>query len=1414
MALRVGVARPTQRITVAKPRKQKKLKVVYNYGSQTANHANVQGGSSSVVQRTSSRPVQSGNTARIQGGRASVIQSQATARQVQQAVEQQRKALAREQARQKELLRKKVQAKVDKQVIATTSKLKVRAQKSQFRIKQGSATKFNIKLPEQTEYQKYYAEAYNQAMSEINAMTDGGNKKGLSKVWDDFIGRDSRDKKAREYAEKRAEEISRQKVLEYQQMLGSVPFKNGFLGEQSKKIAKLQKTKFGSQSEYDKAIKDYTEWEKQQISALEKQRGFISASLDAYGKSSQKPLESGVSKATSWIADKATSLDQNPLFRQTIGSGSESLPSFTTAIPRLVNFIGNINTKDRDIYQTGGTSFKRSNLNKNAWQSTFNQRNFNKRPWIDVTPATAPKQLKDSVQALIQTRKELGETDPEKLDYDKVLREWTQSYNRRNRNLDSVFELSADPTILAGATIAGAKKLGWIDKAAKAGRSSRGTSWMFRASDSIKNTTSLIKARAGENKAIKWLGSEHKTHPDRVGDFVLEELDDIAIKKPEVRRYINEWQRNKGLIKSGEKSKRLEEVIKDFDFSDIYESNNPVTRKFEKERLSKSFQQFYRNGWGGVTDIDRLSPEQVKRIESLAKRYKTRLDKFYELEQKAGVPTPFRKDYLPQYPGRFGLAINKVKKKFNDEDWWFTKEQKKQVIQSDKQFKKSLVARAYGSQASRKDLPVLREIVAGTEDLGRNIDRIRDARKTVRKTGWEKAMRPASIPHKVWKKFVLLGNPAWYANNEVFNQMQGISAGGFKFLRNQRKTKKYYQHLKQNFEARELPSKANKMLNEISSDISSEVGTSKLARFASKQEGRARIALYRTYKQQGLDHDTAIKKVNNRLFNYKTKNWERPLKAVDPFWMWHKNITKAAVKLPFTAPKTAVAYSRLDRYQQQQFDSDFNQIVPQLKELGYSDEEIQKFKDENAKYFKGRLKLPESIPKVGGNYITTPFNAFSEKGLNSFGISPYISALGESGSAKDFYGQPLSGYNASLRKRLLTKFPALKLGANWLDEKPNEKNYIGEPGSEGYGLTKQAQGGDPTKANYVRSMDKRAKLGQDTLAFFGIPRGLRFDKDDLVTRKRLQKATDTYFGTDWDKIEEKHGYDERARQQEALFKRYGLTADEFYKRLGRYDSDHTIAVKKLKEEARHKNTALFDEYGKQPKGTRNQWAVNKLRELNQSGYFGENPFLKSFDWIDPSSVSRAEKQTDVQRALATGDWSEYRKKYKVPQSQKSKDYQTAKASGDWTAYQKKYGVKGEKVKAYRSAKASGDWTSYREKYGIKESPYQHEGKFFKTAESMQRYKEGSFWKQYAKADRDTRKELLAQNPEYNTRGDWTREQWDQWRTTKKAKQLKKAMGNKEFAKLFTHFKSANTLQSEMWLTRQSTRGKRYNFQLS
>lgn len=1342
-------------LSVAKPKAQPKLTVVRNYGMQggTYNPQQTYSPQNTYNPQQTYNPQKTGNP-----------QAAATAAAIARAVEAQRVAAAAQAARVREVLRVQVQGQVDSKTNLNVQKFKLAVAAPTFQGKlkvSKKPAKVNFIEPQQTEYEREYVKAYTKALEDFDKQLKPGKKNFLQTAWDKAtFGQDRRVRAARDYAKKQADKYQTKPYRDYQRKIGN------YLRDTAKgqaEINALAASGKATDAQVQALVDKVNARLEKQYVHLTKAGAQFDGSVDSFTKNSSRPITSLPAKFLKTYANVAKNIAE-PIARYTIGGGSKNVPSLVTAASRLVNFAGNLNTPDRVIQQYGGKSTNRQKSGQNAWQATYDQRNFNIKPYVDLKLGKqADKAYGNYVRELIATRKKIGEKDPNKLDYNKVMQGVLEYQNQRHRNMNSALELGADPLLPAAASIKAAGKVGVAKKLVDS---------KFLAKPAQKAIA--LKNKVASNKVVSWLGQEHQTVAVKRQKFVEDELDDIYQKKPQVRKFVDQWAANKGNIKAAEKLR----------ITKLVEANFAGLTKKE----IKAFQHYYLKGNWSTKAAQNLTKAQKDNLIKIANKERKELGDLHFKENAKGIPTPYRENYLPQYPGKWSVGVAKVKNKIKSKDsadWWFTKQRKANRFQSKKGLQKSIAARKYHSATARQDLPVLRNIVAGHKDIGRNVERIEKVNKHVKPSLWDKASKPLGMPVRAWKKAVLLGNPAWYVNNEIFNQMRGIKSGGVGFLKNQRKTGKHLEHLEQNAKSRYTPSIARKRVKDVVSTVAKEIGHSKLARVATKQENRPRIALYRTHRQKGLTHEQAVKKVDSAFFNYTTKNIERPIKTLFPFYHWSKNLTKAAVRMPVEHTKSAITFNRVDRYQRNQFDVEFEKIVPELKQLGLSDSEVAAIKEKNGLYFSGRLK-------VGDKWITTPFNAFSEKGLTNVGANPYLAAFGEVTSSKDYWGRTLQGSDSSLLRRIATKFPQLELGRqlkrSWDVQtgrlKPSQK-YIGKEGSDGFGLTKEKQGHDPTKPNYVASMDPRRNLGQNALAFLGVPRAMEFDAKGIVQRAKFNKLTADYFKLDVSKMT----YEQSEAARQALFGKYGVTADQFYKGiLSKYDSDQTTKIKKLKESAKIANNKLFEEYGRQPYGTRAAWASKKLTELVRAGYFDDNPYLASFvkganiksgkGWLTPSIIAKqkygSQKKADYDYAKRTGDWSKYHAKYGVKQTQKSKDYQQAKKTGNWTSYVAKYGRK-----------------------STKHSPYQFEGKFFKTADSMEKYKEGIFWQKYENASPEDRRTLLAKNPQYNRRSNWTAADWLADKKTKKS-ELKKRAQN--FAPL-TGIVAANKAATEVKATR-------------
>lgn len=1215
-----------------------------------------------------------------------------------------------------------------------------------------------------SEWQKWYnsdagtfqkaKDEYRQKAQSIIDQTEKGQKGG---VWDWFTG-GSKDN-ARAQAQKALDDLNTNQTKRYDDKL------NKFLKDQAAKKAAIEQTKFKTQAEFDKAVKEFSDWENTGISDLEYTRGASAGLAEGYTGKAQEENKSPLGTAGSWfnknVVNGLPGQFVGGIWKYTLGEGDENVPSIMTAPSRALNALGNATwNAGGDKNLKDGSTVKGFEKGKNAWTQTFNQRNINLAPHKDVPFTAMPEDspwIGDNLKARLWNTLGKGANDLS---------------NGLQGGVNNAVEFAADPWMVIPAGKIGdvGKVAGWGSKAAEVAKTTKTGAAFFGAADKI-----------AKSKAVQWLGKEYKTPDqvfsdaynaakvgttdlnktlgarinavnqklagkDQIDTKILDDLKGLSDHEAGiVQRMIDgkfgtfrdrlAMKDIRGLQYSAPTREKLLDISKRWnDFAEKMKLSDEVT-KTSFGGKNKTYSPFI--DYTGEHNADNYNffarKKNTKRIQSaedLARNAETRYLKSNlgaDLAKQAGETRSAwitrRSKLVSEYDARFNALTEPVKAANK---------------------KRGTISRYIKQRAAG---------VAPTTSLGRSV--------------FNTARNVAGAPTKIWKQSVLKYRPAWTVNNVLYNTQAAGLAGGGRALVEQAKMLR-----PKNWKAAmaDVP-------DAVKADLTGEMGKGKLNKFYNGVENWSRVAAFRGAKAKGLSDTEALKRVDKYLFNYKTKNFERPLKTVMPFYAWNKNLAKAAISMPFDRPRSAMAYHQIDQYQQNQFDSEFEKVVPELTKLGYSEDEIQKIKEDQAKYYKGRLK-------VGNQWITTPFNAFSEKGLTGLGFNPYASAVGESATATDSFGRKIGGEDAKLSNRIASKFPQYELGKKAFDSwnvqtgktKP-VKGWIGEKGSEGYGLTKERQGSDPSKPNYDRNLDPRAKLAQDALAFVGVPRGLEFDTNKLVEAKKLQKMSDEYFALDTKNMD----YPTAEAAREAVFKKYGMTADQFYKGvLSKYDTQNTTRIKGLKEDAAAANKSLFTEYAAQPAGTRNMWATEKLRQLNDQGYFNDNPFLKSFDWVNPTTVTKADRQATYLDAKKTGDFSKWSAKY-----------------GDTRK------VSAKKI-AYEKAAATGDWTAYRKDYGVstKQTPYQYDGKYFKSADSMQKYKNGQFWAKYAEADKNDRKKLLADNPEFNQRADWTDSMWNTWKSDKKKKEITKARGWGDFAATQDANKAAALVKANAFTTKR------------
>lgn len=1200
------------------------------------------------------------------------------------------------------------------------------------------------------------------------------SKKGPTDFWGKLIdkvtfGGTRRAMGAREQAAKFYQETMKGQVKRYEDMTSK------FLKQQAAKAQAIQGKKFGSWAEYNKAVADYKKWESSELQRLEYARAATTGTLEGYEGKSKEQINNLPGKVGNWLYKNVVTgpIGQvtGNLWKYTLGSGDENLPSLVTAPSRAVNWVGNLFNKNGQKNLYGGGTVKGFEKGKNAWTQTFNQRNFNIEQPKKFTQAGFEKWYK--TRDLSQWRDDIKAG---RIDEKKVKNLFLAQYKAQidaDKWANYATEFVADPLSLLGFTKA-------------AGLTSKGSSFLSKTlkplgeSKFIKGTANAL-GKVKSSKPVSWLRAEAKTPQQSFLDAqaaAKRSIDDAQrVLLPRLRARNAQLAKEKGVLAA-----KFDDSIID-EFRKLAEQGDDEAAKFLQTMVNGDFSTAAKiKNWtraGGLGSNPRLT-----RLKDIADRWlqfsenMRKADKVefssYGKGKKRSFYSP-RVDYTGQHDA-LNYDFTKAKKFHTDKHAQSAEDLYRNVVE---RYFKSDVIDYWGDTQKAKVGQLDKEM----QDILSEYDQKTTGARAATQAAYKKTRTPYGRlrgftgkfgPTSLWKKSVLKYRPAWYVNNFLYNTQGAGLAGGARGIIEQfrlMRPKNYRAALA------ELPA-------DVRTQVANEIGKGKISKFGSAVENVSRMGAYRALIKKGYSHDRALKRVNSYLFDYSTKNYERPLRAVMPFYSFQKGLAKAAVKMPFDRPGAAMAYNRLDRYQKQQFDTDFAKIVPQLKKYGYTDQEIEQIRNEQAKYYAGRLK-------VGDRYITTPFNAFSEKGgFAGAGINPWLSAFAETAAAKDSWGRDLLGADANIGSRLLSKFPQAELAKKGLDKflvasgrKKPTKSWIGAPGSGGYGMTKQAQGYDPSKPNYQQQLDPGAKFDQDLAAFFGVPRNLKFDSQKLVEHKKLQKLKEEYFAIDWKDMP----FPEQEKRRNALFKKYGMSSSDFYDgELSKYDTAHTKHIKAMKEEAFNKTRSLFDEYSRQPKGTRNVWATKKLKELVDQGYFAKNPFLKSFDWIDPGTIGKAYKKMAYDRAKSTGKWSEYTAKYGTHHSQKSIDYKRAKATGDWSDYNRKYGVSPKAAKAVF-------WASYyNEKDPAKRRQLLRDNPNFakKQPKSEAAVAEAKFWSRYAAANKTDRRQLLKDNPKYNRRGNWSDQMWNDWKTRRTAETRRRAAKLTGFTEMMNKYLEA------------------------
>lgn len=1201
---------------------------------------------------------------------------------------------------------------------------------------------------------------------------------GNHDFWDSLTGGFGAQSRARSFAQKEQAKLQ-DSIVDYESRAKSAL---------RLKAKKEQRIKWlatnGTQQQYTSELKRAQNWLKQTQHDLQYQQASIEGLAEGWGLASNQP-------SSGWLASVGKFLDpkKNPIsagmkgiWDYTLGSGDKNIPSIVSAPSRALTALGNLGKKKGDtLYDKSGNSFKSSG---NAWQDSWRQANLNahsktlsfdayvKEKYIAQKKLAAEKEAfrnqnstnlwgkgsagLENYKAFNPKSKPLVNSDAlfDQKEYDgyktkyrkSLLAEWKKSTSKQNGATAFAAEIALDPMSYLGG-------LGLLGKGGKVvSAASKGATAVDKWAQAAKGTkfgSKVSKSKLGQG--VKWLGKEYK-NPRQV---LNEQMD--AYKKlqaPIQEKFFNKY-------------RTITQKIKDNKFD--YTVLDDIGRLSDDEAAILQ----------RMTGINKFTVRDTLRLrgKNNAIKRKLLLDIHKRSQSNArllrAADNVASTRFVDRYYSKSWVATAKDKKKYD-----FRAFRKNDYALGAEDLKRAQIERYMMSSAddvggkvggealttAQKELKMLlseydQAKKLGRPDLDKALKKINGKGRYFRKT--------LGIPMSVWKSSVLALRPAWYVNNASYNAFAGFSAAGAGYARESVKM------LKRG--ALKTARKENpKVIGNFDKYFESKGNP--LWKPASGLEDANRLAAYKALKAKGVSDADALKEVNKYFFDYKTKNWERPLKTVMPFWAWTKSTAKLAGRMPFEKPLTAKALHMNDENNQR---------------------EIEKLPEEMRKYYEGKQyagKDKDGNPR----FMNTPFSPFSSGNFSNVSANPFIAALSEISTQKDYYGNDLD--DKSIMGVFADKFPQAKLAKKaykaWKMSKGDMNTalkYFGEIGSDGFAYTKERQGRDSAKSNYNAKLDPSSGLKDDVLSFLGVPKTSVFNKGKFKQTQKLTELNEKYFATDWEK--KYPDYDKRIAAQESLAKKYGFDLQkDLYKGLwAKNDSEFTKEAKVQKEEARNYLAKFWKDYHKQPYGSKSIWVRDKMKQIVDSGVIGTNPFIADGlpDWYDPKARGKADKaefwrsyfdSNQATRRKLIADNPKYNKfNYSRGTSQKRTDYLAAKSSGDWSAFNAKYGFKSEKQRLYYEAKKSGDWSKF----------YDYSGDTPEYAANQEKYRErveaAKFWKKYFASDDKTKEKLMADNPKYNKFKDEapkTQAEWDTIMLSVKSDRKARAMKNKSFRSFY------------------------------
>ena len=1123
-----------------------------------------------------------------------------------------------------------------------------------------------------------------------------------------------------------------------------------------------------SEEEYNKRLKIATDWLDQEYKSINADiKDYTQSQLDLqiYG---QSPMTGNLAKGARFTKD---------VIGGVAGQSFNALTWLSSQPQRAVNTVKNfVNPNNLRQYYGGNEVKNGSDITGNgtnvvstavdqlrkAYNASSNQRIFG----ISKADEQARlKKINDAWNALPEGKNIFGGSNKSGF-----LRNGDIVNTARIKYGDDVVDMLLDP-------------MSWLDGAGSADKATK-ASKMDRLLEFLgKNQKMRDFVLAGEfgkewakttkiGEVIAKLGAEWKPRGAKASDAVAKLIEDLSKNSNTYRtakdNAIRAYQEQKSGFNSAKRgfiTKQATHVQRLQADAEKFRIQSELLHKDYVRQLEgfsdsevKAMTRYARNGQWSAGDKFRISKYKRADLEKFVADYQT---KAKALAKSEGLQRT-AKNYLPEFTGS-GYDPTARRTLFGDKYYGQNKQQLQQSLinrefmsnyDGTNQHLKDLWATENSilrnakktgrglSQFEKEQVRLLGEqrskVAKLTDKFVSNDKAIRDAMDTAKlqskpafsisrrgvSTNWTKQGLKntladiAGSPMKIWKKSVLKYNPAWYVNNALWNVPASVSATGADVFTEYGKlltSKKYWYEATKN-----IP-------EGVLSKISQEIGKGGLA---SKIEDTSRLATYLSLKKKGFTDEKAIAQVNRWLFDYGTKNWERPIKGILPFWQWQKNIVRLSVTMPFHSPRSAKFYSEAYKsFYQRPYDA-----LPHDTQTYNDPLTGEQVTYDPRKFYKGKAK-------IGNKWVGVPSFAVNPETALNFGINPYLS------SGLDYLTGTDSRGNTNTNRRASTiladKFPQVNLARSIA----NRNNMDVSRWFTATGNSKMAQGWDSSKSNYKLGLDNNRKFYNTLKSFVGLPRPVEFNKTEFDLKKRLTDFNNAFFAIDWAKKEDV-SYKDAQVEKEQLAKKYGfdLQKDIYDNYWSKYDTATTSNTKRLKSEASKFNSpdsGYWRDYFALDKGTatspsqRRPYLIGKFDEWKKNHTFSKNPYYKlpNKGQINPFTLKSQEDQSIARR-------TEGKRKY-------------------------------ERKLAYDKAKATGDWSAFEKLGSTRKTGVQVDGKWFKSQESADKYTSGKLWKDYyALTTGEARQKFLKAHPELNSSSTPTNQaEWSALRAKNRAKNM-------------------------------------------